>query len=166
MQYRFAVNFGTVQPTETLRLRLVITLKRVWHSFRVRSPLKATRPRSRPIFCCTHHAEEALFRLKKILNFTVPLTLQRTGGGAVSPSLPCFLPFTQDILRQPIPENSWPCKPFCCGCPYEKTNKKCSFTLAQSTLKNWSKNLPCLRGLEWIHCPYKQSYWKLSQIDK
>ena len=138
LKYRFAVYLSRcstdlryimrhlVQPTETLRLRLVITLKRVWHSFRVRSPLKATPKKSTevswPIFCCTHHAEEALFRFKKILNFTVPLTLQRTGGGAVSPSLPCFLPFTQDILRQPIPENSWPCKPFCCGCPYEKNN--------------------------------------------
>ena len=31
-----------------------------------------------------------------------------------------FDPFTQNILKQPIPENSWPCIPFCCGCPYEK----------------------------------------------
>ena len=35
------------------------------------------------------------------------------GLGAV-PSL-VFLPFTQNILRQPIPENSWP---YCCECPY------------------------------------------------
>ena len=47
------------------------------------------------------------------------LTLQSMGGGAtVRPSLPCFLSFIQNTLRQPIPENSWPCKPFCCGCPY------------------------------------------------
>ena len=46
--------------------------------------------------------------------------------GAVRPSLPCFLPFIQNILRQPIPENSWRCKPFCCGCrcPCENKIKK------------------------------------------
>ena len=46
--------------------------------------------------------------------------LKHGGGGAVLPSLPCFLPFTHNILRQPIPENSWTCKPFCCWCPYKK----------------------------------------------
>ena len=34
------------------------------------------------------------------------------GGGGCTLSLP----FTQNIMRQPIPENSWPWKPFCCGC--------------------------------------------------
>ena len=31
-----------------------------------------------------------------------------------------FLPFTENISRQPIPENSWPYKTFYCECPYEK----------------------------------------------
>ena len=31
-----------------------------------------------------------------------------------------FFAFTQNILRQPILKNSWPCKPFCFWCPYEK----------------------------------------------
>ena len=69
------------------------------------------------------------------------------GGGSVGPFLPCLLPFTQYILRQPIPENFWHCKPFCCGCPYEKKNKKFSFTPSKSTLKTRSRNRPCLRGL-------------------
>ena len=34
------------------------------------------------------------------------LTPQTMGGGAVRPSLPCFLPFTQNYLEVPIPENS------------------------------------------------------------
>ena len=46
------------------------------------------------------------------------------GGGAVRPSLSFFLPFTKNIWRQPKPENSWPCKPFCCGCPFEKKEEK------------------------------------------
>ena len=32
-----------------------------------------------------------------------PLTM---GGGAVRPFFPCFLPFTQNYLDAPIPENS------------------------------------------------------------
>ena len=37
------------------------------------------------------------------------------GGPCTPRPLPWFLPFTQNTIRQPIPENSWPCKTFCCG---------------------------------------------------
>ena len=39
--------------------------------------------------------------------------------GRCTPLPPLFLPFTQNYLEAPIPENSWPCKPFYCGCPFE-----------------------------------------------
>ena len=32
----------------------------------------------------------------------------------------------QKILRQPVPENSWPFRTICCGCPYEE--EKNNFT--------------------------------------
>ena len=44
--------------------------------------------------------------------------------GGCTPLPHLLFAFTQNILRQPIPENSWPCKPFCCGCPYEEKNFK------------------------------------------
>ena len=34
-----------------------------------------------------------------------------------------FLPHTENIFRQSIPENSWLFKTFCCRCPYEKKKK-------------------------------------------
>ena len=37
-----------------------------------------------------------------------------------------FLPVTQNYHKALILENSWPCKPFCCGCLYEKKIKKFS----------------------------------------
>jgi len=46
------------------------------------------------------------------------------GAGAVRPSLPFSLPFTQNNLRQPISENFCSCQPFCGGCLYEKKMKK------------------------------------------
>ena len=64
-----------------------------------------------------------------------------------TPSL-TFCLFTQNILRQPIPENSWPCKPFCCGCPYEKKSKNLVLPPSQSTLKYGSENRPWVRGLK------------------
>ena len=39
-----------------------------------------------------------------------------------------FLPFTQNICRQPKPKNS--CRTFCCGCPYEEI--KSSVTLSRA----------------------------------
>ena len=50
--------------------------------------------------------------------------LKQGGGGAVRPLLPFFLPVTQNYHEAQIPENSWPCKPFCCGCPHEKKNQE------------------------------------------
>ena len=38
----------------------------------------------------------------------------------LTPSPISFLPFPQKYLEAPIPESSWPCKPFGCQCPYEK----------------------------------------------
>ena len=73
--------------------------------------------------------------------------LKHGGGRAVRPSPPFYLPFTQTIMRHPIPENSWPCKHFCCGCPYEKKIYKFGPPPPQGTLKYPSKNHPCTRGL-------------------
>ena len=42
------------------------------------------------------------------------------------PSLLAFLPFTQKIFRQPIPQNLWSYAIFFCGCPYEKKIQKFS----------------------------------------
>ena len=39
------------------------------------------------------------------------------------PSLPFFLPFTQNIVRQPIPENSLPYKPFVAEATMKKNQK-------------------------------------------
>ena len=39
-------------------------------------------------------------------------------------SLLAFLPFTQKIFKQPIPQNLWSYAIFFCGCPYEKKNFK------------------------------------------
>ena len=73
--------------------------------------------------------------------------LKHGGGGAVRPSLPFFLPFTQNYYEAPIPENSCPGKPFCCGCPYEeKKIKKIILPPSQSTLKYGSENRPWVRG--------------------
>ena len=41
-------------------------------------------------------------------------------GALYAPPIPCFFPFTQNIFRQPIPENARPYKTFCCGWPYKK----------------------------------------------
>ena len=41
----------------------------------------------------------------------------------INPLSHFFLPVTQNIHEAPIPENSWPCKPFGCGCPYEKKSE-------------------------------------------
>ena len=53
--------------------------------------------------------------------------------------------FTQYIFRQSIPENSWHCIPFSCGCPCEKIN-----------IKNLV--LPSLRAL-WNIGP-KTAHWR------
>ena len=70
------------------------------------------------------------------------------GRGAVQCTLPLvFLPFTQNYLEAPIPENSWPCKPFCCGCPYEeKKSRNLVLPPSQSILKYGSGNRPWVRG--------------------
>ena len=47
-----------------------------------------------------------------------------------------------NIFKQPILENAWAFKAFCCGCPYEKY----SSTPSKSTLKYGSKNRPFMRG--------------------
>ena len=39
---------------------------------------------------------------------------------SVCMSLLAFLPFTQKIFKQPIPQNLWSYAIFFCGCPYEK----------------------------------------------
>ena len=49
------------------------------------------------------------------------------GGGAIRPPPVFFLPFTQKILWQPIPENILMFPTFYCGCPYEKKNQKFCF---------------------------------------
>ena len=70
------------------------------------------------------------------------------GGGGDAYS---FLRFTQNIFGQHMPENAWPCKTFCCGCPYEeKKIKKFSVSPSQSTLKYGSENNPWRRGLKVI----------------
>ena len=53
------------------------------------------------------------------------LTLQSTGVGALyaPPSL-VFCLLIKIYWDNPYPENSWPCKPFCCGCPNEKIKKE------------------------------------------
>ena len=43
---------------------------------------------------------------------------------SVCMSLLAFLPFTQKIFKQPIPQNLWSYAIFFCGCPYEKKNFK------------------------------------------
>ena len=70
----------------------------------------------------------------------------RMGGCCKSlpPSL-AFCLFTQSIFMQPIPENSWPCKPFCCGCPYEKNIKK--LVLPGPLFKKLVQKPPCSEGL-------------------
>ena len=79
------------------------------------------------------------FPIQTLISFKVDLLNLQAQGGGCTPSLPCFLPFTPNIFRQPIPENS--CKPFCCRI------KKNSFTPSQSTLQNRSKNRQCSEGL-------------------
>ena len=67
----------------------------------------------------------------------------------INPFTLVFLPITQNIFRQTIPENSGPDKTFCCECPYEKKKKKkFRFTPSQSTLKYGSKNRPWPKGLK------------------
>ena len=73
-------------------------------------------------------ARSRIFRYGCLMIFLSNRQKEREGGGAVRPSLPFSLPFTQNYLEATIPENSWPCKPFCCGCPYDKKIKKFSFT--------------------------------------
>ena len=84
----------------------------------------------------------------------------RGGGGAVRPSLPFFLPFTQNYHKAPIPENSWPCIPFCCGCPHEKKIKKFCFTPPLRAL--WKMDQPAMlervkrcivQSINFIFCP-------------
>ena len=65
-----------------------------------------------------------------LLNLLNPLNHWGVGG-AVRPSLPFFLPFTQNYHEAPIPENSWPCK------PYEKIIKKFIFTLLSKHFEIW-----------------------------
>ena len=74
-----------------------------------------------------------------------PLEPWGGGGGAVGPSLPCFLPLTQNYLEAPIPENSRPWKPFCCGCPYEKKIRNLVLLPSQITLKYGSENRPWVK---------------------
>ena len=73
------------------------------------------------------------------------LTLQAMSGGGVHctppPSL-VFLPFTQNIFRQPIPENSWPYKTFYCRCPYEKKNQKIYFYPLSEHFEIWVRKPP------------------------
>ena len=67
---------------------------------------KATKKLCFPFFCCN-----AAIRTTR-------------GSPYVCMSLLAFLPFTQKIFRQPIPQNLWSYAIFSCGCPYEKKNVK------------------------------------------
>ena len=63
------------------------------------------------------------------LFFAATAALRTTRGSptvcpSVRPSLLAFLPFTQKLFRQPIPQNLWPYAIFFCGCPYEKKKLK------------------------------------------
>ena len=101
------------------------------------------------------------FKCKKMGDFNKILSpLNHGGGGAVRPSLPFFLPFTQNYLEAPIPENSWPCKPFCCGCPSR------NLVLSPSQ-KFGSDNRPCFRGLEKTLTPVTERVSEgLSEVKK
>ena len=57
------------------------------------------------------------------------------------------MPVTQNYHEAPILENSWPCKPFCCGCPYEKKSRNLVLPPSQSTLKYGSEKRPWVRVL-------------------
>ena len=73
--------------------------------------------------------------IKVIFSLVNPLT--HGEGLCTPPPLPWF--FAHYSKHHTILENSWPCKTFCCGCTYKK--------MKNSTLKYWSKNRPCVRGL-------------------
>ena len=53
----------------------------------------------------------------RVIKRSSPEFLIHSETGIRPPPSLVFLPFTQNIFRQPIPENSWPYKSFYCGCP-------------------------------------------------
>ena len=60
------------------------------------------------------------------------------GGEALYAPLPPFLFACYSKYHEaPIPENSWPCKTFFCGCLYEKKIKKFSFTPLSEHFEIW-----------------------------
>ena len=80
-----------------------------------------------------------------LITFSMVFT-NKNGGGALWAPPPLLtkvylLPIITKV-KQPILENAWAFKAFCCGCPYEKY----SSTPSKSTLKYGSKNRPFMRG--------------------
>ena len=63
------------------------------------------------------------------------------GGRCTPPPLPFVLPVTQNYHLTPIPENSCPCKPFCC-----EKSRNLVLPPSQSTLKYGSENRPNQEG--------------------
>ena len=95
---------------------------------------------------------------------SVDLIPLKQGGRCRPPSF--FLPVTQNYHEAPIPENSCPCKPFCCGCPYEKKSRNLVLHPSQSTLKYGSENRPCLRGLIYIGDDEMMEIETVSEIER
>ena len=90
-----------------------------------------------------------------IINVLKPL--KPWGGGTLYASPPClgFLPSSQNIITQPIPENSWPCKTFCCGCNHgniyiavdASMKKKSKFFVLSPLRTIWNMGLKTGNGL-------------------
>ena len=55
-----------------------------------------------------------------------------------------FWPLPRYILRQSIPENSWTCKPFCWGCPYEKKIKNLVLPFSKHFAISFQKPPNCI----------------------
>ena len=88
-------------------------------------------------------------------------------GGIVRPT-PFFgvLPFTQNIFRQPMPENSWPCKTLFWMPLWRRKNEKINVIPSQSTLKYGSENNLWMKGLRGTLCPRLFLFYVRTQFIK
>ena len=77
------------------------------------------------------------------------LTLQSTGVGALyaPPSL-VFCLLIKIYWDNPYPENSWPCKPFCCGCPMKKIKKEIKLSSLKFYCYYWCSRMPSRDQIE------------------